>query len=181
MVATLFTMLGLPGSGKSHFARQLAAEVQAVWLNNDGVRSSAFHDPIKPENLHNYKVVYGAMDYATHQILASGHSVVYDANVNHLQERKKNAKIAHALDANAVTVWVKTPLAVAVERVQSREVTAEQFRLTEETIDKHIARFEEPTADEKCIIIDGTLPFDQQLLEFKSQLEELRDSTWQNY
>lgn len=173
MSATLFTMLGFPGSGKSHFAKQLATEISAVWLNNDGLRSSIFDDPTKPENLHNYKVVYGAMDYATNQALAAGYSVVYDANVNHTEERKKNAKIAETHDASAVTIWVKTPFKEAVRRAGSREVTAEQFRTNQETINKHISLLEEPGADEKYIIIDGTASFREQLADFESQLEHL--------
>lgn len=89
MAATLYTMLGYPGSGKSHFAKLLAAEFGAVWLSNDGMRSSIFDEPTKPENLHNYRVVYGAMDYAAQQALQAGVSVIYDANVNHVQERQK--------------------------------------------------------------------------------------------
>ncbi|MFA5003701.1 MAG: ATP-binding protein [Candidatus Saccharimonadales bacterium] len=167
-------MIGYPGSGKSHFARELANETGAKWLNNDRVRSSLFDDPMDPANLHNYPVIYDAMDDATRQALAAGHDVVYDANVNHRAERMKNAELAKVAGARAVTVWVQTPVEKAVERVGSRGATAEQFRLSEESVLKHIARLEEPAADEACIIIDGTASWEEQLATFRTQFEQLR-------
>ncbi len=174
MKTTLFTMLGYPGSGKSHFAKQLAIEIHATWLNNDGMRSSIFEQPTATDNLHNYAVVYGAMDYATNQALLAGMSVIYDANVNHAAEREKNANIAKAHNADAITIWVKTSIAEAKERVVRREATDVQFKLDPESVDKHVARVEEPTDEEKCIVIDGVADFADQLASFRSQLKELQ-------
>lgn len=169
-MTTLFTMLGYPGSGKSYFAKHLAEKIGAVRLNNDAMRSSIFENPIERKNIHNYSVVYGAIDYATHEILEAGYSVIYDANVNHINERKKNSEIADSHGALAVTVWVKTSVEEAVRRVGDREVTAYQFRLTEETVNKHIGILEEPTKEENCVVIDGSLPFDEQYESFEAQL-----------
>lgn len=173
MKTTLFTMLGYPGSGKSYFARNLAKKIGAVRLNNDGMRSNIFENPTEDKNIHNYSVIYGAIDYAVHEILEAGYSVIYDANVNHAHERKKNAKIAASHNAEAIIVWVKTPVKEAIRRVGGRQVTSDQFRLTEETVNKHITILEEPTNDEKYIVIDGSLTFDKQYESFTTQLSTM--------
>lgn len=170
MKTTLFTMLGYPGSGKSYFARQLAEKIKTVRLNNDGMRSSIFENPTEHVNLHNYSVVYGAIDYAAHEILRAGYSVIYDANVNHVSERNKNAQIAAEHGADAIVVWVKTSPEQAMQRVGTRDETADQFRVTEETVAKHMQMLEEPAEDEKYVVIDGSLPFEEQYDSFEQQL-----------
>jgi hypothetical protein len=43
----------------------------------------------------------------------------------------------------------------------------------EALVDKYIGLIEEPIDDEKVIIIDGTLNYDEQYLSFTSQLQQL--------
>lgn len=163
MRLTLFTTIGGPGSGKSFFTNKLAKEIQVVRLNNDAMRSALFDDPMLPENMHNYRTIYGAMDYATRASLQAGVSVIYDANVNQRALRKKNADLAAESGANAITLWIKTPLDVCMQRVTSRDITDEQFRVGEETVRKHFDQLEEPDNNERVIVIDGTVTPDGQL------------------
>jgi predicted kinase len=93
------------------------------------MRNSRFEDAQDPKNMHNYPVIYGAIDYAIGQILEAWYSAIYDANVNHKKEREKNAKIAAIYGADAITIWVKLPVELAVQRAASRKATSEQFKI----------------------------------------------------
>lgn len=174
MKKTLFTTIGGPGSGKSHFTKLLARETGMMRLNNDAVRSALFDDPTNRDNMKNYRLIYGAMDYATRAGLRSGVSVIYDANVNQRDLREKNAGIASEEGADAITLWVKTPHDVCVNRVANREVTDEQFRGDERTVRRHLELLEEPIGTERVIIVDGTASENQQLEQFNEQLASLQ-------
>lgn len=175
MRKTLFTTIGGPGSGKSHFTKLLAEQMHFMRLNNDALRGALFDEPTAPENMNNYKVIYGAMDYAARSGLRAGVSVIYDANVNQRALREKNIRIASDENADAIVLWVKTPYEVCVNRVTNREVTDEQFRRSEQTVKKHFDLLEEPDDKERVIIVDGTMAADEQLRQFHEQLSVLHN------
>jgi hypothetical protein len=56
------------------------------------------------------------------------------------------------------------------ERLDQRKHSVEKM---EALVDKYIGLIEEPIDDEKVIIIDGTLNYDEQYLSFTSQLQQL--------
>lgn len=172
MTQTLFSMLGYPGSGKSYFAKHLAREVNAVRLNSDSMRSGIFGNPDTHHGPADNKMVYGAIDYAVREIMASGYSVIYDANCNHIRERSKNAALARSYQAEAIVIWIQTPFETAVERGALREVAIDQTRLTPEIIQHHIKMIEDPTDEEKCVVINGELPFEEQYEQFKEQMKK---------
>jgi predicted kinase len=82
----LIMFLGVTGSGKSYFARQLAAKIGAVRLNGDSMRLALFKTPEAVEARHSdpttNPMTFGAIDYAAGQILLAGCSVIYDAHHN---------------------------------------------------------------------------------------------------
>ncbi len=172
---TLFTTIGGSGSSKSHFTSLLAKEIQVVRLNNDAMRSAPFDEPTLLENLHNYRLVYGAMDYAAKASLKAGASVIYDANVNQRVYRHKNAELAANEGADAIVLWIKTPFEVRGERVTNRDVTDEQSRFGEDTVRKHLNQLEEPDDTEKVIIIDGTANAEEQIKQFWQQYLSLQE------
>ena len=174
-------MLGYPGSGKSHFSKQLAKKIKAIRLNSDHLRKHIFDKPAEHHNAADHPIVFGSLAYAAHEALSAGHSVVCDANYNFLKDRQKYAKIAQRLSANAITIWIKTPLETAIERGNSRELTNEQVRFNEDHIKRTASELEPPCSpDEKCIEIDGTLDFDHQFAEFKKKLRLINKSTAKN-
>ncbi len=79
--ASLVILCGLPGTGKSHFARELVARAPFVWLNSDRTRKLLVTQPIYSRREH--RRVFAAMHVLTRGYLRDGHSVVFDAtNLN---------------------------------------------------------------------------------------------------
>ena len=79
--ASLVILCGLPGTGKSHFARELVARASFVWLNSDRTRKLLVTQPIYSRREH--RRVFAAMHVLTRGYLRDGHSVVFDAtNLN---------------------------------------------------------------------------------------------------
>ena len=77
----LVMLCGLPGTGKSHFARELSSRAPFVWLNSDRTRKLLVARPQYSRREH--RRVFAAMHVLTRGYLRDGYSVVFDAtNLN---------------------------------------------------------------------------------------------------
>lgn len=178
----LFLMLGLPGSGKTYFAENLAKKMGAIHLNSDAMRMAIFGSREETDKIYHSKsrlilntYTFGALNYAALSALKSGSSVIYDANNNTEQERLDTVAAMQGDGAVPVVVWVQTAQEVAVKRVLERRETASQRRLSADVAQAYITKIagetEPPSKDESLIIIDGTIPFEDQFIAFSNQLE----------
>jgi len=174
MAKLLVTMMGYPGAGKTHFAKQLAEKIDAVVLSSESLRNVLFPDRTEQTTPEGNVIIFGIMDYAVSQILDTGISVIYDTKTNRRKERQKNARIARNHGAIPITVWIQTDKTLTFERTETREVRLDQIRLTrEERVERNSDYLEEPEDSELCIIIDGTKPFSDQFESFQTQLQRL--------
>lgn len=180
----IVVFLGFPGSGKTHFSRQLAKELQAVTLNSDALRLSMFDSLEKIDQIRHYgdrsrlyEDVFGAMDYAARQcLLAAGHSVVYDAQQTKRRDRQGIEKIAEETGATPVLVWMKTRREVALKRGQERETRDDSNQYDADKMVKLIDRFDKvadlPEPGENIIEISGEIPFVEQYEVFQKGVGE---------
>ena len=177
--------VGVPGSGKTTLARQLAQVFGGVTINSDAMRLSMWGSRAAIQAAHTTKeqrvvanqLTFGAMDYAAGQIIAAGHSVVYDCNANERAERTKMAGIARANGGMSVVVHLRTSREIAIQRILERQETHDQPRPVGETAETVVDRFareiEEPDSDERTIEISGEIPFEEQLALFEQQLAQI--------
>ena len=78
---SLVILCGLPGTGKSYFARELIRRAPFVWLNSDRTRKLLVDRPSYSRREH--RRVFSAMHVLTKGYLRDGYSVVFDAtNLN---------------------------------------------------------------------------------------------------
>ncbi len=181
----LISLVGHAGSGKSYFARALAEQKGYVRLNGDSLRTAMYGSvesikevkKIDPSLVR--EKVFKALDYAAGQILDAETSVIYDANNNKRSIRMHKTELARAHSAIPIVVWIKLSKELAIERSQSRDESVDQRKMTaeqaKETVERHIENFDEPSADEHVIVIDGTLPSEVQLSIFASEIAGIHD------
>lgn len=181
----LFMSLGHPGSGKTYFTTRLAEKTGYIRLNADALRMNMFgsFDNARDFDTQTGKlgqVIFKALDYSTVQILKSGNSVIYDVQQNELKIRNKTSRLGTENTATPIIIWVKTPVDVALQRGQDRELTPDQQKHDYETmkaqIEKHRSLIEPPTQEEYVIEIDGMLDFDHQYVSFCAQLAKITES-----
>jgi predicted kinase len=103
-------MIGLPGSGKSHLARAIAARVPAVALDIDDLRRVLFEDPKHTAKEHGR--LFPALHVLMYRLLARRITVIVDATNLKDANRKPYYKIAskHAAKVLLVRVWARTPV-----------------------------------------------------------------------
>lgn len=180
----VFLMLGIPGSGKSSFAERLAQKLSAVHLNSDAMRLAIFKSRAETDRIYHSDqrstlntYTFGALNYAASSVLGSGSSVIYDACNNTQQERLDIAQELKQDHVYPVVIWVQTPFEEAVKRAVRRSETNMQRQFSEKEAREYITRInseiEEPSYNEKLIIIDGSIPFQQQYESYKDQLAEM--------
>lgn len=181
----LVMFVGIPGSGKTTFAKRLAKEINGVVLASDSIRiwmwgsleaKLAAHATPEMRKANN-NLTFGALNYATNQVVMAGHNVIYDCNANHMAERQEKYDIANERGAQAVVVRLKVPYDVSLRRIQTREEThdARQFAgdKAHQVLEQFTADIEEPDIHEPVIAIDGEAPFEQQYHCFEEALQQL--------
>jgi predicted kinase len=114
----LVVLIGLPGSGKSYFARQLARRYPAAVLDSDALRAVLFGAPQHTEREH--ARLFPAVQAVIRRLLARGVPVILDAT--NLKEANRRPLYALAAEAGArlVIVRLRAPYAVMRERLARR-------------------------------------------------------------
>jgi predicted kinase len=106
----MVVMIGLPGSGKSHLARAIAARIPTAVLNIDALRGALFEDPKHTAKEHGR--LFPALHVLMDRLLARRITVIVDATNLKEANRKPYYKIGeeHAAKVLLVRVWARTPV-----------------------------------------------------------------------
>lgn len=111
-MATLYTMVGLPGAGKSTFAKE---HPECITVSSDCIREELFGSA---EVQANSAKVFAVLHNRVKEALAEGKDVIYDAtNVT----RKARKNIIKSFDAQHVCVYVSTDVEECKRRNAQRE------------------------------------------------------------
>ena len=114
----LVILCGLPGTGKSHFARQLISRASFVWINSDRIRKTLVSAPEYSRQEH--RRVFSAMNAITAEILREGHSVVFDATNLNEQVRRPLYAVAHDAGVEPLIVRFTADPALVRQRLNDR-------------------------------------------------------------
>jgi predicted kinase len=161
----LFIMLyGLPGSGKTFFARQLCDTLAAVHVHDDRIRAELFETPThnKQEN----HVVTSLMNYMSGEFLSAGVSVIYDTHVMRTSQRRALRNMATRAGAETILVWLQIDSESAFSRVARRDRRRVDDRfaasLERPDFDTLSAGMQNPEITEKYLVVSGKHVFTTQ-------------------
>lgn len=115
---------GLPASGKSHFARELAAKHPFAVLQIDALRKALFATPVysKSEHTRTFAAVHELID----RLLSRKISVLYDATNLKEQHRRALYEIGESNHARVRIVRVHSPEDVILGRLGARRAGGEE-------------------------------------------------------
>lgn len=115
---TLIAVSGLPGSGKSHFCRQLSALLQLPIVESDAMRKALFpkptHSPSESQRL------FRACHSLIKELLQEDISVIFDATNLIEYHREQLYHISDVAKAKLIFVRVKAPPEVVRQRLDQR-------------------------------------------------------------
>ncbi|MFI6079327.1 AAA family ATPase [Actinoplanes sp. NPDC051343] len=147
-------MVGLPGSGKTTVAKQIAAERRILRLTPDEWMAPLFQDG---EADGRRDILEGRMIWTAHEVLRSGASVVLDFGCWASEERYAIRSIAETAGAAFELRYLSLaePERRARASLRWREGPESTFPMTDMDHDRFLALFQPPTADE---LADTPLP-----------------------
>ena len=116
----LIATVGLPATGKSHFARALAARLPLVVLESDALRAVLFRKP-----RHGYKEsrrLFQAIHALADRLLRDGYLVLLDATNLREDHRRDLKALAENAGSRLILVELTAPEGVVVQRLKGREL-----------------------------------------------------------
>lgn len=115
----LVMLTGLPGTGKSNLARQLAEVLPFAIVESDQVRKILFPqcEYTGEESQWVHRTCHALMD----KLLMKGVRVIYDATNLHERHRELVYRLADAREVKLIVVKVVSPEAVASQRLRNRQ------------------------------------------------------------
>jgi len=111
-------LMGLPGAGKSTFARRLAPLIGAIIIESDVIRRLLFGTPRQLESEH--KRLFRAIQAVTLRLLLDKRSVIVDATNLRETHRKPFRDMAATAGARLQVVHLTAPENVIFERLAGR-------------------------------------------------------------
>lgn len=154
-------MYGFPGSGKTAFARQLAEEMKFAHLQQDRL-SNELYDEVSDKT---EKASRNALNFMTREFLRAGVSVVYDANVHRLAERRALRDMIRQGKATPIMIWLQIDPDTAYMRSRKRDrrKADDHFarEYSTEEYDAIIKRMQNPD-NEEYVVISGKHTFQTQ-------------------
>ena len=114
---------GLPGSGKTYFAKRLASKIDAVWLSSDSVRKSltATGKYKLGERMHIYKELARLAELR----LIESQNVIIDATFSRQNMRDLFTFLADKLSVPLHFIWVYANEELIKERLQRQRQDSE--------------------------------------------------------
>lgn len=157
-------LYGYPGSGKTHFSRQLSEAIGAAHVQSDRVRSELFEQPRydKQEN----DIVYHLSEYMTTEFLKAGVSVIFDTNAMRLAERRELRSLATHSKAQPLLIWIQIDADSALARLSGRDrrKNDDKYAITYDSnsFKNYIGHMQNPGPTEEYIVISGKHHFNTQ-------------------
>jgi predicted kinase len=112
-------LYGYPGAGKTHFARELSGLIGAAHVHGDRIRGELFEEPRYDQQEND--IVKHLMLYMTEEFLGAGMSVVFDASVARLSDRRELRNIARKAKAEPMLIWLQIDSDSAYARLAHRD------------------------------------------------------------
>lgn len=114
----IMMVIGLPGAGKSFFARQFSETFSIACVSADRIRYELFAQPqfTADENA----IVARLQDYMADELAKSGRSFLIDGNCNTKAARQRVAQLAKDNGYSTLLIWVQIDPATAKSRATKR-------------------------------------------------------------
>ncbi len=158
----LILVIGLPGSGKSFFARQFAEEYKFFYID-----SGRYESELEDLGLESKKITDLARNLANatfDEALKSFKHIVWEGPFNTSRERETILKKASGAGFETLIVWVQTDAETAADRAVNRDRRRQDDKnsisISEDEFRAQMSSFQKPNpAKEPLVVVSGKHDF----------------------
>jgi len=124
-------LVGLPGTGKTHFSRLLEERLPVITIRTDEVRKALFKAPTyRPaESYWVYRVCHKLIE----ELLGQGVGVIFDATNLFERNRRQLYDIASRTGARLAVISIVAPEEEVRKRLEARQLSPEPWDLSDAT------------------------------------------------
>ena len=115
--------MGLPGSGKSYFAKHLSSRLKCVHISSDDTRQKMA--AMGKYSMKDKMAVYGQMASAAKTVLEQEGKVILDATFFKKTIRDPFVSLAMENNLPYVLIWIEAPMEVTKERLSKKREDSE--------------------------------------------------------
>jgi len=117
-MSKLFMMIGLPASGKSTIAKEIAESEDAEIVSSDKIRKELFgNEEVQLDNGQVFKIVHNRLIDG----LKAGKNMIFDATNINYKKRRAFLQTLNKLDVIKVAILIATPYEECIERNSKRK------------------------------------------------------------
>lgn len=153
-VPHIIAMVGIPGSGKSHFAQKFAETFSTPFLCYHYLQHLSEDDD----------EVHSTTLELLREFTKTQQTIVYEGDTDQKKKRDELVKFARQLGYKVVFVWVQTDLNTARKRVEKI--------MLDSAYDTKLGSFDAPHEKEKYVVISGRHTYATQARTLLKRLTE---------
>ena len=172
---TLILLYGLPGSGKSFFARQASDLLHIPHISSDRIRYELFEKPTYSKE--EQTIVLNLMYMMLEEYAKLGLSAIFDVSINKLQDRRAIRDLARKYNMTPLLVWLQADTESCFFRAKSRDLRKADDKysteISRELFDQ-IEKTMQAPQNEDALVISGKHLFDSQKNALLRRLKEMQ-------
>lgn len=154
-------LVGVPGAGKSFFARQFSDVFDSPLVSFDEIRRTLFSDPQFSRD--EETLIAMVMRIQMKQIFKTRKTFLIDGGLNTRMARMAIEKLAKQYDYGTITIWVQTDEDTAgfrsTHRSKKRPGDLLNTSMSDEVFSNHAKRINPPESKEAHVVISGKHTF----------------------
>jgi predicted kinase len=153
----LYILTGLPFSGKSTLAKQLAEALQIPVLSYDHDIYAHYKDtvPAGTSKAEEFELIQAIAHEHLRALLERGESVIYDDLNLEESDRQKVQAVGQACHVRSVLIYANTPLDVIQQRREASITATGRGGISEGTMQLDISLFQPPRPEEGVWVEPG--------------------------
>ncbi|NTW61117.1 ATP-binding protein [Candidatus Saccharibacteria bacterium] len=154
MKTILYIMCGLPYSGKTTYAKELASINHLELVSIDDIREKyGFHWGDKEANADEWKAIFKEVDDTIITSLRKGKSLIYDSTNHDRASRDRLRKLATSVGCESKTIFMNTPMEIIMRRRTDNQKNPTRSHIPEHLFNVTLESYEAPSSEEGEIIV----------------------------
>lgn len=154
-------LVGIPGAGKTHFAKRFSDTFGAPFIELERIRHTAFETPTFSGDEQHRLDELVTSQFA--ELLKTKRTIIFEGGLETRAARTRYARQARAAGYKPLFVWVQTePITAKQRAVRGVRNSNQTYLIPEERFNQLVTQFTAPNHTERFVVISGKHTYSSQ-------------------